>query len=308
MSYLKLFRIFCPIDALSLSNTIEPLYMEKIRNLDLFRGRFRNDQLFITAREPVHSTNELMLDIYLEDEAVVLDSVHDEYPLQPTVNSIREYNSLHWLLSGGVLLRNEKYQLALGLRDCNAADPMTFTNIAAGRCNRKLYDHCLEELYSEVVLCVKDVRGDWIQLSLGPQAIRINDLDLPIVANKLNEIKYKLSSSGHPINCESYSDTGHCLFKHVVVNWKDKQAQIVHMESLSGYVVVDENHHTIEFRLPLQIDLSCYQDNVIFFAEGTGYAEWMTPAQIYKLHLSELIAERHFLTPFLRNYILVIYR
>lgn len=262
--------------------------------------------LFITTREPKFSDHVTIIDIHLDDEAAVLDTVAEKFPFQQTVNDLRSAEKQLWLLSGGVLLRNHDDQLAIGLRDCNGADPLTFTNIAAGRCDRKLYDHSLEELTSELVLCVKKDQETWIQLTPGPDSPKIHELHLPMVKHALDNLRQRLEKSGNKsetIPYESYQDDTHALFHQLNVRWFDKVNRMICTESLAGYVLIDNEHHSTEFRLPLKIDLSMYSEHVIFFAEGSGYAEWMSFAQIHDLYLAERQAKRRFLTPFLRSFI-----
>ena len=280
--------------------------MKKIYNFNLFERDIENDLLYITTREPVIKDHSIQIDVILLEEATVLDSAYTEFPEQCKVSEIRKGDGEKWLLSGGALLKDCMDHYAMGLRDCNAADPLSFTNIAAGRCDRKLFDHCIDELTSELILCVYDRNVGWMQLSLGSHTPDINNLQLPVVKNNINMIRHEINESQ---NCPKmipyhiFIDHDNKLYKDIIISWIGKSGKPVHTEELSGYILLDNENKTTEFRLPIAIDISNYAENKLFFAEGTGYAEWMTFDQIAALYKAEISTHRKFLTPFMRSFL-----
>ncbi|OGU59060.1 MAG: hypothetical protein A2V66_15235 [Ignavibacteria bacterium RBG_13_36_8] len=274
-----------------------------IKNRDLFylSDEQRHDNLFVITEQPLLQSNIVSVRIDMNEKVAVLDKYASIYPSQPKVSDIRSNKGSQWLLSGGTLITDRQNRIAIGLRDGNAADPFTFTNIGAGRCDQKLEDHCYEELSSEFILCVQDEKEIWHQIDFGPHTKLLYNLNKECIKNKTKPIVKSIYNFGGisprpEINHKTISSK---LPNQIKIEWYDGNDVIE--ESLTGYVFIDNNHNTTEFRLAINIDLSFYTNTAIFFGEGTGYAEWMKLNQINNLITAQKISGREFITPFLRE-------
>lgn len=269
-----------------------------ISNHALYRGDIGGDHLYIVANAPVNTGDHCHLTVDLDAPAAVLDSRRRGHLDQPSVGDIRTGDDSRWLLSGGALITDHLGRIAIGLRDGNAADPFAFTNIAAGRCDRRLRDHCFEELYSELILCVRRASDGWAQLTLDQTTPDLADLRRrrPAVSTwrpDVGEQPIKLMADASLLEVQDGPS-------RLTVQWLD-QGRIEHQETLSGYVLVDRPNHTVEYRMKVRLDLSPFDDTAIFFAEGTGYALWRTAAQIQALVASEQVFGSTLVTPLLRK-------
>jgi hypothetical protein len=264
-------------------------------------GRPRTDSLYVATEPPKHRGATLSVRIHLDSPAAVLDSHAGSYPKQPTVSSIRAGDGSIWLLSGGVLINDQDGRIAVGLRDGNAADPFAWTNIGAGRCDRALEEHCLEERDTEFILCTKGEEA-WHQVVWGPHTPSLWALEKPCVRWAIQEILEVLAPVETPLSpiplARSTLPTR--LRGSILVEWYDPQG-CAFTEELPGHLLVDEEAHTTEFRLGLQVDLSEYEGTCLFFGEGTGYGEWMSLVQLRALVAAEGVAGRSLVTPFLRS-------
>jgi hypothetical protein len=273
------------------------------KNADLlFRstGTPRSDDLFVVTEKPVlisapGVTKTTMVRVNLDSNAAVLDNRLDIYRGQPTIDQIRKGETKGWLLSGGTLITDNKNNIAVGLRDGNAADRFMYTNIGAGRCDQSLQEHCYEERDTEFILCVKE-RGIWHQVIFGPHTTSVHKLNKPDVNTILSPLLTKLGAVAPTPVANIPIATG--LTGNIVVEWYDATG-VRKTENLSGYVFVDTAVNTTEFRLAIQYDLSGYDEVQIFFGEGTGYAEWQSLGQIRLLAKAGGIARRGFITSFL---------
>lgn len=252
--------------------------MPQVLNRDLYERQCGGDQLYVVADSHKRLGNHFIVRINLDGEAAVIDKHADTYPDNHKVSEIRKGKAGLWLLSGGTIITDQNGRIAVGLRDGNAADPFVFTNIGAGRCDRKLTDHCREEFESEFILCVqRKPNEDWFQIRFGPATP-----ELSIIRQRIPAVaKWKPEVAPHQL-----IDAG-CLAvmggrDKITIEWYDERG-IQEVENLSGYVLEDTSNHTVEFRLPVEIDLSAYYAEQIFFAEGTGYALWKSRKQIHKL-------------------------
>ena len=255
----------------------------------------------MVASEPVERDRDIAVEIDLDRPAAVVDKHQGRYAQPYTVRQVREgvegQGDL-WLLSGGVLVRDRSGRIAVGLRDGNAADPFMLTNIGAGRCDRRLAEHCEEEFQSEFILCLHGPDG-WAQ-------VRFGDATPPLaeVRARLPSIrKWKSHVGDPPLSAEPpLRDDADGLeaATNVVVEWTDR-GRLVDRESLRGYALVDGRNHTIEFRLPVRLALSPEDDDraEVFFAEGTGYALWMRPEAIRELEARQTALGLTLVTPLL---------
>ena len=163
-----------------------------------------DDDIFVVTQSPNVSGNTVTVRVNLDEPAAALDSRSKRYPGNPTVSKIAAGSGKRWLLSGGALITDHNKRIAIGLRDGNARDKFLLTNIGAGRCDRKLDEHCWEEVTSEFLLCVKDKRNIWRQASLRhPQAkplyskqLLLCDLNKPAVGKRVSEILSCIYKSG----------------------------------------------------------------------------------------------------------------
>ena len=270
-----------------------------VTNRDLFDRTVHGlDDLYVVTKPPQPGDTELKIVIALDDEAVVLDKCQEDYPAQRhTVSQIRSGLSDQWLLSGGALILDEVGRIAVGMRDGNAADPFAYTNIAAGRCDQRFEAHCYEEFASEFILCVKQKNDNWEQICFGestPHLASIRKM-LPTIA------KWKGYVSSATLKHEILRPSA-CAdlpgLTSISIYWQDNGVCRLE-EHLRGFVLVDTQNHTVEFRLPLEIDLSTYYGAEIFYGEGTGYATWMFPAQIRALFDQIRFDGSRNVTPFL---------
>jgi hypothetical protein len=269
-------------------------------NDDLLNGRAGNDDLFVVTSEAYQDTDsKWVVEVHRDDAAAVNDKRAAQYNQPYTISDVRGGQVKdRWLLSGGTVIRDHEGRIAVGLRDGNAADPFHFTNIGAGRCDRKLKDHCLQEMVSEFILCIRGSGGRWAQVLLNaPERPPILN---EIRANRQSIKRWKtreipdagiLDISGTDVKQirSSGPDT-------LIVNWT-RTGEPPLVERLSGYVIKDTNNRTLEFRLAVAYNLSKYKpsDVEIFFAEGTGYAEWLTEDEL------KCLAKLDRVTPFLRE-------
>lgn len=264
----------------------------------------RNDHIFVVTGPPNISGNIVTVRVDYDAHAAVHDPYLSRYPDNPTVSQITGGSGTSWLLSGGALITDQHGKIAVGLRDGNARDPFMFTNIGAGRCDRKLKDHCDEEVATEFLLCVKDNSGIWRQAAIGPpkQQLLLCNFNKPAVGKRVGKILPSIFKSGGMVRSIPQKNTGPQtnLPTEIAVEWFDPTTQKIIPENLYGYVLVDYENKTTEFRFALQLGLDAFPETAIFFGEGTGYAEWLSLAQICALARAETVADRDFLTPFLR--------
>lgn len=252
-----------------------------VKNRDLYRQHNGRDHLYVVTNEPQQDGKRMVVSVDMGKDAAVIDKHRADYPHQPySVGDIRGGKDGLWLLSGGTLITNHQGQIAIGLRDGNAADPFTFTNIGAGRCDRKLQDHCMEEFHSEFILCVKDPSGNWVQMKFDESAPDLSEIRAKSPAIAKWEVHI-----GQPRDLarpQPALKSGLPGMTTLAVEWKEG-SQIQDREVLEGYTFLDQQNHTLEFRLPIELDLSTHGDVATFYAEGTGYAVWKTPRQIRDL-------------------------
>lgn len=269
-----------------------------------------DDDIFVVTEPPNPYRSTVTVRINFDAPAAALDSRRKRYPDNPTVSEIAGGSGDCWLLSGGALITDHHERIAIGLRDGNARDQFLLTNIGAGRCDRKLDEHCWEEVASEFLLCVKDNRGIWRQAEFKhPQAIPgdsqqllLCNLNKPAVEKRVSEILSWIYTSGgmlESIHKENVGPNAN-LPNEILVEWYDPNTEQTIDERLRGYVLVDEANHTTEFRYALRLELSSFQEIEIFFGEGTGYAEWLSLAEIRNLVSASEVARRDFVTPFMR--------
>ena len=256
------------------------------------------DDLYVVTQPPKSSFGKIDVRINLDEHAAVIDRYKLKYPLQSdTVSEIRDGKGGKWLLSGGAIIFDQAGRIAVGLRDGNASDPFAYTNIAAGRCDRKFKDHCYEELATEFVVCVKKDNRHWEQINFGKATIPLDC----IRKDRSTIVNWKQHVSPTMIVQEvSYPRVRTNLpnLTTIQIYWEEK-GLYQYEEQLGGFVLVDEQNHTVEFRLPVEIDLSEYHTTEIFYAEGTGYATWMFPVQIQELCRQTRHDGSRVVTPFL---------
>lgn len=282
-----------------------------IKNRALYYGEIqRTDHLYIVTQEPAPPGDVVNIKVNLDDSAAVCDGHQNEYPNQPytdkdinTPNQGKERPPF-WLLSGGALVSDDRQRVAIGLRDGNPTkDAFAFTNIGAGRCDRPLKEHCLEELATEFILCVLE-NGDWYQCRFGTNTQSLHALQKPAIRKKIERVLSSIDKNkgikemdvdqliGDPVE-ESQ------LPKEINITWIDGENQI--KEKLPGYVYLNNGEQTTEFRLAVTIDLSSYSMFEVFYGEGTGYACWKNLQQIAALLDAEKTWGDELLTPFLRE-------
>lgn len=267
-------------------------------NEDLLNGRVQNDAVFVVTHEPREAGHSVVVDIGLTDSAVVLDKHASEYDQPYTIGDIRKGRGKAkgrnlWLLSGGTMIRDHRGRIAVALRDGNAADPFRFTNIGAGRCNDRFEAHCLEEMVSEFVLCVRQKNAGWVQVQLQPPAIppllsQIREQRQTIARWRITEVPVAGLLDWRRTSVRRIRRVRRGT-KSLQVRWL-MEGELMESENLQGYVVTDVRNHTTEFRLCYDLDLHAYRpgDVEIFSAEGTGYAKWVTRGYLRsmrKLHM-----------------------
>jgi len=258
-----------------------------ILNRDLYSSAaLRNDECYLVTRRPRREGGQVVVEVDLDAPAAVLERHRVRYPRQPySERDIRNHRVPEaWLLSGGALVMDEVGRIALGLRDGNAAAPFTYTNVAAGRCDGPLLDHCLEEIASECLLFVRVAGGEWRQVDMGPATPSVAALDLPAVAGWLREVGPADAQRVSLRSCTPRRVAGGVDFLPLVFELS-ADGRRVEREVLEGYVFINPDENTTEFRIARAFDLSPYaqEDRMLIFGEGTGHALWKTPDQIRAL-------------------------
>lgn len=277
-------------------------------NEDMFQAKLPIDHLVVVTEEPKRQRTLHIVNIDLAAPAAVHEKHAHKYQQPYTVGDIRRNsgpakNKNLWLLSGGTVIRDHRGRFAVGLRDGNAADAFKFTNIGAGRCDQKLEDHCYEELVSEFILCVKE-GGKWVQVQFCPPELPPL---LQQVRSKQQTIeKWKADGIPRaglmPVSSTRIKESPAPKrdLKNLEVNWT-KNEELVHRERLDGYLLLDIPNRSLEFRLPYALDLHAYgpADVEVFFAEGTGYADWKSKQELQRLEALSMV------TPLLKALILL---
>ena len=272
-----------------------------VTNFDLLQGMAGNDDLFVVTKEAKQDLHgNWVVEVHVDDGAAVNDKRAAQYNQPYAISEVRGGKARGlWLLSGGTVIRDHNERIAVGLRDGNAADPFQFTNIGAGRCDRKLEDHCFEEMVSEFIVCIKNRHGRWAQVLLN--APERPPLLHEIRANRQTIERWKTREIPEA-GIVDISKTRLVRTKDarapntLIVKWISP-GKTISEETLTGYVVKDRPNRTLEFRLAVVYDLERYNpsDVEIFFAEGTGYAKWLTKDELGKLVQLDMV------TPFLRS-------
>lgn len=280
-----------------------------ITNRDLFEDPDgpRTDHVYVVTQPPIVNGKTVTVRVDLDAVAAVHDSYAAFYPHQPPLTTIADGNGESWLLSGGALITNEADKIAVGLRDGNARDPFMFTNVAAGRCDRRLEHHCYEETATEFILCVKSEGDVWRQVEFGSRQLLLCNLNKPAVKKRVTDVLASVFAFGAllsppPLSQRKALSTrssilGIRLPTDIVVEWFDRQEATT--ERLEGYVFVDQDNKTTEFRLAIPLDLTPFVDNEVFFGEGTGHAEWLSLDDIRALAAAN--SRRELVTPFLKQ-------
>lgn len=281
-------------------------YRKPITNGDLlFWGNApRTDHLFVVTGMPTKANRKVTVPIKLDEEAAVFTPEAGRYCQGTTIDDVREGVKGKWLLSGGTLVANSRKQIAVGLRDGNAPDPFVWTNIAAGRCDQKLEDHCQEEFETEFLCCVKKGKI-WHQVSFGKHTRLLCELDSPTVRRKLTEVVASIYQSGRMLNHHSAVTLTYDrplatpLTQTIEVQWITNSGAPI-IEKLKGYVYMDVKNHTLEFRraVTLRLKDKAITDIVLFFGEGTGHAEWKSFADLKSLATAQKTGPR-LVSPFL---------
>jgi len=274
-------------------------------NQDLFNNhKKRQDHIFIVTSSPIQTNNGYSIQINFEQAATVLHKYAPRYNQPYTVEEIRQgitYSDC-WLLSGGVFITDHRKRLAIGLRDGNGPDPFMFTNIGSGRCDGDLTTLCFRELAEELILCIRE-KNRWFQVCLLPNypspSLKMlrqmnhnitfwrNDVITTETLKPLKETKGIIQASHHKKNIST-----------LLINWINKKGTTQYVEELQGYIYIDQQHNTVEFRLTRTLNLDAYrdEDTAIFFAEGTGYAKWSTVEELHQLATTGMA------TPMLENF------
>ncbi|HIP53617.1 MAG TPA: hypothetical protein EYH03_06375 [Chromatiales bacterium] len=276
-----------------------------ILNRDLYYSTaLRNDECFLVTGAPVRREESVLIQVDLDAPAVVLECYRAAYPDQPYSDlDIREGKFPdRWLLSGGALVMDQEGRIALGLRDGNAAAPFTYTNIAAGRCDGPLMEHCLEEIASECLLFVRGSATGWRQVDMGPATPAVPEIRLPCMAAWLQKSLVDDGSRVRLGRCAPKLLKGGVDYLALFFEVCDKGA-CVEREVVEGYVFIDHQENTTEFRIARAFDLSPYAqgDVMLVFGEGTGHGVWKGPEQIRALCRLQEQWGTPLVTPFLQR-------
>ena len=254
-----------------------------VTNKDLFEQLVDGlDDLYVVAQTPKCTKDGIEIRIDLDGEVAVIDKHKERFPFQnATVSAIRTGKHGGWLLSGGAIIFDQTGRIAVGMRDGNAADPFAYTNIAAGRCDQKFIKHCYEELASEFVLCISTDNCHWQQINFGKATVSLDKIRKaqPAIAKWKKYVKSPKLKSDVSIPLVRTGLQGMSTIK---VCWEERNGCRCN-EKLKGFLLVDKKNYTVEFRLPVEVDLSGYKASEIFFAEGAGYATWLFPEQIHQI-------------------------
>ena len=267
-------------------------------NKDLFTNLVkRQDHLFIVTSSPEQTDKGYRIQIELDRAAAVLQQYASQYNQPYTVEELRQgvSHNDHWLLSGGVFITDHRNRLAIGLRDGNGPDPFMFTNIGAGRCDGDLASLCFRELADELILCIREKKR-WFQVCLFPN---YPSPSLKILRQRNRNITFwrdEVITSGTLRPLEKTRAIIQAVHHEesmptLLVKWMNREGTTLYNEELSGYIYIDRQHNTVEFRLTRILDLNAYQnkDTAIFFAEGTGYAKWCTVKELHQLTTAGMV-------------------
>lgn len=278
----------------------------QITNGDLFHGRLqllKPNSLCVVCSSPHIASSERRIEVYIDMDklAAVVDDCADHFPHQPRVSEIiLDRTRSTWLLSGGFLITDGTGRTAVGLRDGNSLDPFVFTNIAAGRCDRPFKLHCRQELQTEFLMAVQTA-GIWNQAIVGAETQSLRDLTKPDVQVNLEKVLSRFNSRFSKLSslrCGKRAWTSGELWT-LKLHWVN-QNKVEYEETAIGLLCKGQGN-TIEFRVPIQIDLSRYEDTQLFYGEGTGHAEWWPLERISQVARFEGSGRKSLLTPFLRD-------
>jgi len=302
-----------------------------------FKGE---DVLFVVTRPPDTRQNPVVVDIALDQVAAVRRKDRLDYQGHVSMDDIRNRTSAgdheHWLLSGGTLIIDDRRRIAVGLRDGNSDDPFVYTNIGAGKCDQPLLAHCLQELQSEFMLCLKHC-DQWYQVDLAGDTQPVDRIwgesklqsAKPDVWERLCEVCHSLGPRpdlrrwlraptsdiekfATPAGVETtFRDiTGSCEITARTLAPESKLqlrylrgGTVVSEETFPGLVFPDEDIRTIEFRLVVQFDLSAYPDNRVFYSEGTGYGAWKSREELKAMADAQKPPHNRLITPFLEWFV-----
>lgn len=264
-----------------------------ITNQQLLKSE-NHDAYCVSCRPPEIFRDKIRIQVRDEDPAIAIANPKEK---PYTVNSIREGKLQHlWLLSSGILLFDERMQLAMGKRNHKSSDPGLWTHIGAGRCDDKIINHALREL-AEEFHCYSNLDNEELPLRLLPDIIREKEW-LPFILMQA-AIQYK-DYNWVPFEWKSLPElVGTHLpgCKSVEIIWPDDT------EELEAFVFLDEMNRTIEIRLVARIDLENYPDNQLLFPEGEQIAEWLPLDTLIYLRHKEKKDQLHFFVPFMQFFL-----
>ncbi|MCX5774453.1 MAG: hypothetical protein NTX05_07600 [Fusobacteria bacterium] len=228
----------------------------------LINDNHQDDSHYITVE--IINYEKKRLEINLDTNKNVV--THDRSGELESIMDIRNGSENKWLISGGVLLFNHKLELAVGLRDGNSVEPFSYTNIASGRCDRDLIEHCFEELESEMVLFIKEKA--WKFVKIGSQELCKLHFKKGDVLKKYKKI---MEITTEVVSIDAYKEFSEILIPlEEIAFFRDG----VYQYSFKAFLFIDSENKTIEYRLPMKLNFSKVEEVAIFYNEGTGYGKF----------------------------------
>lgn len=262
-------------------------------NGELIQSDF-HDQYCVSIRPPELLRDRVRIQILEDDPAIAIHNIKEK-PYH--IHSVREGKLNHlWLLSSGVLLFDEKMQLAMGKRNYHSSDPGRWTHMAAGRCDNKIKEHALKELAEEFHCYIKEKEKN-LTVRLIPDIIQQKDwLPFILMQKAIQYDEYRWI----PFRwCTLTELTGIHVspWKNLEIIWPDET------EELEGFVFIDEMNRTVEIRLIAQIDLKQFHDTQLIYPEGDMEAEWLALDTLIYLRHREKREQLQFFVPFMQYFL-----
>jgi hypothetical protein len=254
------------------------------------------DMYCFSIRPPETVGDRIRIQILPDDPAIAISNIR-EAPYD--VRSVRagKIKDL-WLISAGVLVFNEKLQLAMGKRNFMGTDPGLWTNLVAGRCDDRIKTHSIRELAEEFHCYIRSNQGHKNRyIRLLPDILKNTD-QLPFILMQ-KAVDYG-SYEWIPFHWKSIRElTGIYLrqWKTIEIIWPDE------VETFDAFVFLDEMNKTVEIRFAGQVRLKGYGESFLLFPEGEMTAEWISLDQLLYLRHREKRDQIQTFVPFMRYFL-----
>lgn len=264
-------------------------------NHDLLQQEFHDDSYCVSIRPPRQNKDYVHIEVLANDPAIAIKGTKETpYDIQ----SVRQGKwKDYWLLSTGLLLFNEKTQLAMGKRNQHGIDPGLWTHLIAGRTDtfleKHLHNEILEELYWYIR--VNDNENKWYRLY--PDILKNHpDLSMQYMAQSHPFEKIELVPFEY-VNPLDIFGVHLSEYKRLVVEWPDRQ------ENIDALVFLDEKHRTVEIRLMGKCYTPPFKESVLLYPEGDDLADWWDMDYLLYLRHKEKRENIKIFVPFMRYFL-----